>query len=228
MGEDAIADHANAVLRSLTAKGPEVFFCTEHGVDLLVISRVVFVVRIGFENRTQVQAGHVEIREIRKFLSYAFQISAKEIVVQYAHVLVAPFRHCSPVVSEDFAFFFAALAPGRIEAIHENMVDNAPADPVRNFICPFIYGLLPCRTIVRKTYLAVFRFHLEIVPVETGIKNIEGCGKCCIPVSFRRAVAIIRHIVDGRHIVLVITDDGFHGQRLKLSGNEQAQSDLCA
>ena len=169
MTEYAVEDDADAALRSRRDERTKVLDVTEHGVDLVIVPRVVVMVALGLKDGIEIDARDAKILQIVELFHDPAQIPTKEVIgddllrvgILEVHGVVRPIRTDDrPLLAYDH------IARTR-EAIREDLVHNDVLEPVRR-TCALVVD----RDLIGRRRCGTQRTdtseHLRIIPVEIG------------------------------------------------------------
>ena len=215
VAEHAVQDDAHAALGRLGAQRLEVLLGAHHGVDGLIVAGVIAVVGVGLEDGVKVDGLHVQGLQIVELGQHALEAAAEEVVVQDLAVGVRLIdRDVVPVLVHDARRAVALLGRhlGAAEAVGEDIVGDAAAEPARDLVGAVIDGEL-VKVFGRGALIAHAArapadilplgaaFGLEIVPVQAGLCGGEAGG-----VAVARACQAVPVHGDGRGLVAVRAD----------------------
>ena len=193
MAEYAVEDDADAALLCRRDEGTKVLNIAKHGVDLVVVSRIVVMVALGLKDGVEVDARDSERLQIVELFHDTAQIPAEEIVgdnllcvgILEIHGVVRPVR------ADDRALLADDGVTRTREAIRKDLVHHGVLEPVRR-TCSLIVdrdliglrclgteGSHPAQhlRVVPIKIGAAFRRDDEVIPNETSIvRQLKPCG----------------------------------------------------
>ena len=187
--EHAVQHHAHTACGSLLAQCAEILLAAEQRVDALVVARVIAMVGIRLKHRIEINGGHMQAFQIVQLADDPAQRTAEKVVVENLAVLIRP-------VNRDIVPVFVQHTrrdplPLRLnghfvpaEAVGEDIICDAPAEPARRLIIGIVYSELEfiaqrvddLRTsgiAARAVARAVRRIHGEIIPVQPRMRRRE-------------------------------------------------------
>ena len=144
--EHSVQHHVDAPLPGLPAQAAEILLRAQHGVHLVVVPGVVAVVAVRLKDGAEVEGGNPQALQIVQLLLNSGQTAAEEVPVadlpplvrQVLHQLLpVPVDHPVPQHPPGIGH------PGAAEAVGEDLVGHAPAEPVRRGEGVVVDRLLP-------------------------------------------------------------------------------------
>ena len=162
-------DDTDAALLGCRDKGAKVLNIAEHGVDLVVVSRVVVVVALRLKDGVEVDAGDTELLQIVQLLHDPAQVPAEEIIgndllcvrIFEIHGVIRPIR------TNDSALLLHNRISRTRKAVGKDLIHDRVLKPVRRACTLVVY-----RDLIRRGGLCAectdTAKHLRIVPIEIG------------------------------------------------------------
>ena len=167
--EHAVEDDANAARTRFLYERAKILDVAEHGVDLMIVPRIVMMVALGLKDGVKVDARDAKIGEVVELADDPLEVSAEKVVgddllrirVFEIHGIVRPVR------PNDRAFLADDLVPRAREPIREDLIHDGVLEPIGR-----VRALVVDRHLIRSGRGAAERAdaaeHLFVVAVEIG------------------------------------------------------------
>ena len=144
--EDTVEHHVDAALFRLRAERAEVRFIAEQRVNALIAGGVVAVVGRGLEDRAEVECRHTERDEVVELFRDPLQVTAEKVAARDLALGVrAVFGKLIPIFVQraraDKACNITRFSAA--EAVGEDLIRHAAAEPRRRFVCVVVDRELP-------------------------------------------------------------------------------------
>ena len=169
MTEDAVEDDADAALPGSCDEAAKILDIAKHGIDLVIIPRIIVMIALGLKDGVEVNARDPKILQVVQFFGNPAQIPAEEVIgnnllrigVLDVHRVIRPVR------ADDCALLPYNCVSGTCKTIGEDLVHHGILEPVGR----------PCALVVNRNLVGCGRRiaqhadaakHLLVVPVKIG------------------------------------------------------------
>ena len=170
VAEHAVENDTDAALPGSRDEAAKILDIAKHGINFMIIARVVVMVALRLKNRIEVDARNPKILQIVQLFHNPAQVAAEEIIrddllcigVLQIHGIVCPIR------TDDRALFAYDHITRACEAIRKDLVHDGVFEPVGGVRALIVdCDLIGCgRRIAQGADTAQ---HLLVVPVKTGL-----------------------------------------------------------